>query len=138
MKIFPSSLLEIDWFSFILIQIQVPEIVRSISAMKILALRQQTQMLWERYFGSIEKIVFTTFEVNEDVFIYSIFFFFYSFHWAIYSMILLYSDLWYSHFCCTKGKNSFITPIHYTFIIKFIRITKYESSNEKRFFLLWI
>lgn len=43
---------------------QVPEIVRSISATKILALRQQTQMLWERYFGSIEKIVFTTFEVS--------------------------------------------------------------------------
>lgn len=42
---------------------KVPEIVRSISATKILALRQQTQMLWERYFGSIEKIVFTTFEV---------------------------------------------------------------------------
>lgn len=37
--------------------------MRSISATKILALRQQTQMLWERYFGSIEKIVFTTFEV---------------------------------------------------------------------------
>lgn len=47
---------------------KVPEIVRSISATKILALRQQTQMLWERYFGSIEKIVFTTFEVT----IYSI------------------------------------------------------------------
>lgn len=44
--------------------LQVPEMVRSIPATKILALRQQTQMLWERYFGSIEKIVFTTFEVN--------------------------------------------------------------------------
>lgn len=42
---------------------QVPEIVRSIPATRILALRQQTQVLWERYFGSIEKIVFTTFEV---------------------------------------------------------------------------
>lgn len=37
--------------------------MRSISATRILALRQQTQVLWERYFGSIEKIVFTTFEV---------------------------------------------------------------------------
>lgn len=42
---------------------QVPEVVRSVSATRILALRQQTQVLWERYFGSIEKIVFTTFEV---------------------------------------------------------------------------
>ncbi|XP_031622046.1 exostosin-1 [Contarinia nasturtii] len=46
--------------------LQVPEIVRSISATKILALRQQTQMLWERYFGSIEKIVFTTFEIIRE------------------------------------------------------------------------
>lgn len=43
---------------------QVPEVVRSIPASRILALRQQTQILWERYFGSIEKIVFTTFEVS--------------------------------------------------------------------------
>ena len=43
--------------------LQVPEIVRSLSPSQILALRQQTQILWERYFGSIEKIVFTTFEV---------------------------------------------------------------------------
>lgn len=53
-------------FSFLVcFSFQVPEIVRSIPATKILALRQQTQMLWERYFGSIEKIVFTTFEVGE-------------------------------------------------------------------------
>ncbi|KAL7738237.1 hypothetical protein ACLKA6_006569 [Drosophila palustris] len=44
--------------------LQVPDIVRSISAERIFALRQQTQVLWERYFGSIEKIVFTTFEAN--------------------------------------------------------------------------
>lgn len=50
-------------FSFKKKCIQVPEIVRSIPATRILALRQQTQVLWERYFGSIEKIVFTTFEV---------------------------------------------------------------------------
>uniref|UniRef100_A0A1I8PY42 Exostosin GT47 domain-containing protein n=1 Tax=Stomoxys calcitrans TaxID=35570 RepID=A0A1I8PY42_STOCA len=42
--------------------LQVPEVVRSISDERIFALRQQTQVLWERYFGSIEKIVFTTFE----------------------------------------------------------------------------
>jgi hypothetical protein len=39
--------------------------VRSVSATKVLALRQQTQILWERYFSSIEKIVFTTLEVSE-------------------------------------------------------------------------
>lgn len=43
---------------------QVPELVRSIPLSKVLALRQQTQILWERYFSSIEKIVFTTFEVT--------------------------------------------------------------------------
>lgn len=50
-------------FTIYFILFQVPEIVRSISATRILALRQQTQVLWERYFESIEKIVFTTFEV---------------------------------------------------------------------------
>uniref|UniRef100_A0A336M585 CSON010317 protein n=1 Tax=Culicoides sonorensis TaxID=179676 RepID=A0A336M585_CULSO len=44
--------------------LQVPDIVRSISPSKILALRQQTQVLWERYFSSIEKVVFTTFELK--------------------------------------------------------------------------
>ncbi|XP_017148628.1 exostosin-1 [Drosophila miranda] len=46
--------------------LQVPDIVRSISAERIFALRQQTQVLWERYFGSIEKIVFTTFEIIRE------------------------------------------------------------------------
>ncbi|XP_055376073.1 exostosin-1 isoform X2 [Condylostylus longicornis] len=46
--------------------LQVPEIVRSISTNRILALRQQTQILWERYFGSIEKIVFTTLEIIRE------------------------------------------------------------------------
>lgn len=46
--------------------LQVPDIIRSISPSQILALRQQTQVLWERYFSSIEKIVFTTFEVSPD------------------------------------------------------------------------
>ena len=41
--------------------------VRSVSATKVLALRQQTQILWERYFSSIEKIVFTTLEVSTSV-----------------------------------------------------------------------
>lgn len=42
---------------------QIPDIVRSVSNVQILKLRQQTQFLWERYFSSIEKIVFTVFEV---------------------------------------------------------------------------
>jgi hypothetical protein len=51
---------------------QVPDIVRSISPNRILALRQQTQILWERYFSSIEKIVFTTFEVSaNDLLVYN-------------------------------------------------------------------
>ncbi|GFG40335.1 hypothetical protein Cfor_00928 [Coptotermes formosanus] len=40
--------------------------VRSVSATKVLALRQQTQILWERYFSSIEKIVFTTLEIIRE------------------------------------------------------------------------
>ncbi|KAH8253390.1 hypothetical protein KR032_005261 [Drosophila birchii] len=46
--------------------LQVPDIVRSIPPERIFALRQQTQVLWERYFGSIEKIVFTTFEIIRE------------------------------------------------------------------------
>ncbi|CAO1377358.1 unnamed protein product [Diamesa serratosioi] len=46
--------------------LQVVDTVRSISPTQILALRQQTQVLWERYFSSIEKIVFTTFEIIRE------------------------------------------------------------------------
>uniref|UniRef100_A0A1A9WHY4 Exostosin GT47 domain-containing protein n=1 Tax=Glossina brevipalpis TaxID=37001 RepID=A0A1A9WHY4_9MUSC len=42
--------------------LQVADVVRSLSDERIFSLRQQTQVLWERYFGSIEKIIFTTFE----------------------------------------------------------------------------
>jgi glucuronyl/N-acetylglucosaminyl transferase EXT1 len=38
--------------------------VRSLTPSKILQLRQQTQVLWDRYFSSIEKIVYTTLEVT--------------------------------------------------------------------------
>lgn len=40
--------------------------VRSISESRVFILRQQTQVLWEQYFSSIEKIVFTTLEVSEE------------------------------------------------------------------------
>lgn len=46
--------------------LQVVDIVRSISPTRIMAMRQQTQVLWERYFSSIEKIVFTTFEIIRE------------------------------------------------------------------------
>ncbi|RLW13112.1 hypothetical protein DV515_00000492 [Chloebia gouldiae] len=40
----------------------IPSTIRSIHQDKILALRQQTQFLWEAYFSSVEKIVLTTLE----------------------------------------------------------------------------
>nr|XP_006631498.1 PREDICTED: exostosin-1c-like [Lepisosteus oculatus] len=46
--------------------LQVPSTVRSISNDKILAFRQRTQMLWEAYFSSVDKIVLTTLEIIKD------------------------------------------------------------------------
>uniref|UniRef100_A0A8C1T345 Exostosin glycosyltransferase 1b n=1 Tax=Cyprinus carpio TaxID=7962 RepID=A0A8C1T345_CYPCA len=46
--------------------LQIPSTVRSIHQDKILALRQQTQFLWEAYFSSMEKIVLTTLEIIQD------------------------------------------------------------------------
>ncbi|XP_022901231.1 exostosin-1 [Onthophagus taurus] len=46
--------------------LQVPNMVRSIPPKKIMKLRQQTQILWDRYFSSIEKIVFTTLEIIRE------------------------------------------------------------------------
>lgn len=43
---------------------QVASIVRSVSQVDVLAMRQQTQFLWDTYFSSIEKIVETTLEVS--------------------------------------------------------------------------
>ncbi|XP_019864522.1 exostosin-1 [Aethina tumida] len=61
----------IDWNKAVVwaderLLLQVPHIVRSLSPSKILQLRQQTQMLWDRYFSSIEKIVYTTFEIIRE------------------------------------------------------------------------
>ncbi|CAD7693877.1 unnamed protein product [Nyctereutes procyonoides] len=44
----------------------IPSTIRSIHQDKILALRQQTQFLWEAYFSSVEKIVLTTLEIIQD------------------------------------------------------------------------
>lgn len=61
----------IDWNKAVVwsderLLLQVPNTVRSISATKILELRQQTQILWDRYFSSIENIVFTTLEIIRE------------------------------------------------------------------------
>nr|XP_023011773.1 exostosin-1 [Leptinotarsa decemlineata] len=45
---------------------QVPHIIRSLTPSKILQLRQQTQVLWDRYFSSIEKVVYTTLEIIRE------------------------------------------------------------------------
>lgn len=60
---------KIDWSQAVIwaderLLLQVPDIIRSITPSQIFALRQQSQILWERYLSSIEKIVFTTFEVS--------------------------------------------------------------------------
>ncbi|TFK01544.1 liprin-beta-2 [Platysternon megacephalum] len=49
--------------------LQIPSITRSIDHDKVLALRQQTQFLWETYFSSVEKIVLTTLEASAPGFI---------------------------------------------------------------------
>uniref|UniRef100_A0A3B5KF65 Exostosin glycosyltransferase 1 n=1 Tax=Takifugu rubripes TaxID=31033 RepID=A0A3B5KF65_TAKRU len=46
--------------------LQIPSTVRSIHQDQILSLRQQTQLLWEAYFNSVEKIVRTTLEIIQD------------------------------------------------------------------------
>ncbi|CAB0042505.1 unnamed protein product [Trichogramma brassicae] len=61
----------IDWFQAVIyaderLLFQVPDMLRSISESKINELRKQTQFLWERYFSSIEKIIFTTFEIIRE------------------------------------------------------------------------
>lgn len=43
---------------------QVPSTVRAVENERVLALRQRTQMLWEAYFSSVDKIVLTTLEVS--------------------------------------------------------------------------
>ena len=42
---------------------QVPEMLRSVSQAKIFEMRQQTQLLWDQYLSSVDKIVLTTLEV---------------------------------------------------------------------------
>lgn len=46
--------------------LQVPEIVRSVNASQLLHMRQQTQLMWNQYFSSIQKIVHSTLEIVAD------------------------------------------------------------------------
>ncbi|CAL1268956.1 unnamed protein product [Larinioides sclopetarius] len=46
--------------------LQVPEMIRSIPPTKVHSYRQQTQVLWNNYFSSVEKIVSTTFEIIRE------------------------------------------------------------------------
>ncbi|MBN3325627.1 EXT1 protein, partial [Atractosteus spatula] len=61
----------IDWSKAAIIGderllLQIPSITRSVDHDKILALRQQTQFLWDAYFSSVAKIVLTTLEGMES------------------------------------------------------------------------
>lgn len=43
---------------------QVLAALREMPPTRILSLRQQTQLLWDAYFSSIEKVIYTTLEVG--------------------------------------------------------------------------
>uniref|UniRef100_A0A087X9X0 Exostosin-1c n=1 Tax=Poecilia formosa TaxID=48698 RepID=A0A087X9X0_POEFO len=46
--------------------LQVPSTVRAVPNKRVLHLRQRTQMLWDAYFSSVDKIVLTTLEIIKD------------------------------------------------------------------------
>ncbi|XP_064381130.1 exostosin-like 1 isoform X2 [Dromaius novaehollandiae] len=46
--------------------LQVPSAVRRVGPERLLALQQQTQLLWDAYFSSVDKIVRTTLEIIRD------------------------------------------------------------------------
>ncbi|KAL8558763.1 hypothetical protein ACOMHN_043706 [Nucella lapillus] len=61
----------IDWNRVVVwgderLLLQVPSMVRGLSQPQIVAMRQQTQLLWETYFSSVEKIVAASLEVMRD------------------------------------------------------------------------
>lgn len=63
----------IDWSEATLeaderLLLQVPEILNSVPAARVFAMRQQTQILYDRYLSSVEKIVDTTLEVLQFYF----------------------------------------------------------------------
>ncbi|KAK7486014.1 hypothetical protein BaRGS_00022766 [Batillaria attramentaria] len=45
---------------------QIPSIVRAVTQPEVLAMRQQTQFLWEAYFASVDKIIAASLELVRD------------------------------------------------------------------------
>ena len=61
----------IDWSEAVIeaderILLQLPAILNPVPATRVFAMRQQTQILYENYFSSVEKIVDTTIEVSHS------------------------------------------------------------------------
>ena len=59
----------IDWSEAAVVSderllLQLPEILRSVSPVRVFRMRQRTQDLWERYFRSVEAIINTTLQVG--------------------------------------------------------------------------
>ncbi|XP_015340959.1 exostosin-like 1 isoform X1 [Marmota marmota marmota] len=63
----------IDWTKAAIIvddrlPLQVLSALQEMSPARVLALRQQTQFLWDAYFSSVEKVIWTTLEIIQDRF----------------------------------------------------------------------
>ncbi|XP_065713487.1 exostosin-like 1 isoform X3 [Patagioenas fasciata] len=61
----------IDWGKAVVVGnekllLQIPSVVRCIHPERVLAFQQQTQLLWDAYFSSVDKIVHTTLEIIKD------------------------------------------------------------------------
>lgn len=49
------------------VHMQMPSMLQAVAYSDVLAMRHQTQFLWETYFSSIRTIVHTTLEVCRDL-----------------------------------------------------------------------
>ncbi|KAM4873520.1 exostosin-like 1 [Thomomys bottae] len=61
----------IDWTKAVIVAderlpLQVLAALQEMSPERVLALRQQTQFLWDAYFSSVEKVIYTTLEIIQD------------------------------------------------------------------------
>ncbi|XP_012889115.1 PREDICTED: exostosin-like 1 [Dipodomys ordii] len=61
----------IDWTKAAIVAderlpLQVLAALQEMPAERVLALRQQTQFLWDAYFSSVEKVIYTTLEIIQD------------------------------------------------------------------------
>lgn len=63
-KVFLRTSISLTGEFFVTLFPQIPSTVRAVDIDRVLALRQRTQMLWEAYFSSVDKIVLTTLEVR--------------------------------------------------------------------------